>query len=249
MTESSKNNQFSNIRVSVALITHNSARFLRPQIDSILLNLGANDEIVVSDDSSTDDTLAILKSYSSKDPRFRIFTSPTHLGPNGNAEKAYSLCQGEFIFHSDDDNVWLPGKVDDVLACFQSHPKASLVMHDAAIVSSDLTLILPSFFKWRHSKPGILHNVIRSSYGGSMMAFRSSLKRFILPFPENMPFFFDCWLGFMSDKHGHSVFLPKVLSDWRRHEGTASGNPSGPKGKKENRLALRWKIWQFVQKH
>jgi glycosyltransferase involved in cell wall biosynthesis len=239
----------SSIRVSVALITHNSSRFLRTQIDSILLNLGPDDEIIVSDDCSTDDTLSILNGYAKEDPRFHIYASSVHLGPNRNAEKAYSLCRGEFIFHSDDDNVWFPNKVSEVIACFQKNPKTTLVMHDAAIVSSDLSPILPSFFKWRHSKPGIVHNVIRTSYGGSMMAFRSSFKKYILPFPEPMPFFFDCWMGFMSDKHGHSVFLPQVLSDWRRHEGTTSGSPFGPKGKKENRLVLRWKIWWFIQKH
>ena len=116
------------IRVSVALITHNSERYLSEQIDSILMNLGPNDEIVVSDDCSTDGTLSLLKKYGEADPRIHVYTSTIHLGANGNAEKAYSLCQGEFIFHSDDDNVWKAGKVDTILRYFGINPNVTLVM-------------------------------------------------------------------------------------------------------------------------
>lgn len=236
-------------RVSVALITHNSEKYLSAQIDSILSNIGPDDEIVVSDDCSTDKTALILKQYASKDPRFHLYFSSEHLGANKNAEKAFSLCAGEFIFHSDDDNVWKPGKVETVLAVFKANPKVALVMHDATITDSDLKPVAPSFFAWRKSKPGVFHNIVRTSYGGSMMAFRSSFKPFVLPFPPEMPFFFDCWLGFMSDKHGKSLFIKDNLSFWRRHEGTASGGFNGASKGKKGRIRSRIGIASFLRKH
>jgi len=237
------------IRVSVALITHNSERYLSEQIDSILMNLGPNDEIVVSDDCSTDGTLSLLKKYGEADPRIHVYTSTIHLGANGNAEKAYSLCQGEFIFHSDDDNVWKAGKVDTILRYFGINPNVTLVMHDATITDSALHEVSPSFYKWRHSKPGVWHNVIRTSYGGSMMAFRSSFRPILLPFPKDMPFFFDCWLGFMSDKHGRSLFAKDNLSFWRRHDGSASGGFNGAPKKRTGRIRSRLAILRFLRHH
>ena len=209
------------MKISVALITFNSEKYLVPQIDTILANLGPDDEIVVSDDGSTDGTLGILKRYADADKRFRLF-SIQHSGCNGNYQNAISHCTGDFIFLSDDDNVWLPNKVKMVIQTFEKHPEVWLVMHDCQICDQDLKEIKPSFFQDRNAKPGLFHNIMKCSYGGSLIAFRKELVKRILPFPRKMPVYYDEWIGLEASKHGRVLFLPLVLSQWRRHAGTAS---------------------------
>lgn len=209
------------MKISVAVVTYNSAQYLRPQLDTILENLGPADEIIVSDDGSTDSTLQILKSYQDNDSRFRVF-SIKHSGCNANYENAISRCTGDIIFLSDDDNVWLPNKVSEVLKVFSDNPKVSLVMHDCQICNADLSEIKPSFFQDRNAKPGLFRNIMKCSYGGSLIAFRSSLVHRIIPFPKRMPVFYDEWIGLEASKHGKVYFLPEILSKWRRHVGAAS---------------------------
>ncbi len=247
-----------NIRCSIAIVTYNSSRFFREQLDSVLRCTGPDDEIVISDDGSSDDTLDIFATYSKKDSRIHVFQNDGPHGFNGNASNAYSHCSGRFIFHCDDDNIWMPGKIEKVLAAFEANKEALMVMHDAKIVDESLNEIVPSFFGWRNSKPGILHNTIKLGYGGSMIAFRRELLPHILPIPQDMPFFADSWIGFMADKYGKSVFIPEVLSLWRRHEGNLSGSPKTSSGKeekpkkrakKESRLLSRLKILWYVLRH
>lgn len=216
-------------KISVALITFNSEQFLRPQIDTILQNLGPSDEIVVSDDGSTDSTMEILSSYAKNDNRFKIF-SISHSGCNGNYENAISHCTGDVIFLSDDDNVWLPNKVREVMKVFSDNPKIWLVMHDCQICDASLNEIKPSFFADRNAKPGLFRNIMKCSYGGSLIAFRKELVQRIIPFPKKMPVFYDEWIGLEASKHGHVFFLPLVLSKWRRHSGSASTGFIGQNG-------------------
>ncbi len=247
-------------RCSIAMTTHNSERFLSEQIDSILLAMGENDELVISDDASTDATISIIKKYMASESRIRLIKGTENVGFNVNAERAYANCNGSYIFHSDDDNVWNPEKINVVLQAFKEHPKAILVMHDATIVDEQLNKLAPSFQKWRKAKPGVFHNIIRLGYGGSLLAFRRDLLAYLLPFPADMPFFADAWVGFMADKHFKSCFIPDVLSCWRRHGSNASGDnglsSSGQlthKTSKAKRLINAFKdrlrIIKFLKKH
>jgi glycosyltransferase involved in cell wall biosynthesis len=217
------------MKISVALITYNSETFLRPQIDTILENLGPDDEIIVSDDGSTDSTGEILSSYAKQDSRFRLFSIP-HSGCNANYENAISHCTGDIIFLSDDDNVWLPNKTEEVLKIFEANPHVDFVMHDCQICDADLKEIKPSFFQDRKAKPGLLRNIMKCSYGGSLIAFKTTLVQRIVPFPKKMPVFYDEWIGLEASKHGKVYFLPKVLSKWRRHSGSASTGFVGEDG-------------------
>ena len=94
--------------ISVCIATYNGAEYLREQVESILSQLEEEDEIVVSDDSSTDTTIEILQSFG--DRRIKIFKNPAK-GFVRNFENALRQAQGDFIFLSDQDDVWLPNKV------------------------------------------------------------------------------------------------------------------------------------------
>jgi glycosyltransferase involved in cell wall biosynthesis len=237
------------MKTSVALITFNSEKFLRPQLDTILENLGPEDEVIISDDGSTDATAAILKSYQEKDPRIQCF-SIAHSGCNKNYENAISHCSGDVIFLSDDDNVWKANKVSEVVKVFKENPSVSMVMHDCVVTDEALNPILPSLFDNRKAKPGLFRNIMKCSYGGSLIAFRKELVKKILPFPRYMPVFYDEWIGLQASKHGKVVFLHETLSFWRRHQGSASSGYLSTNGKAtaKKKAALRGSLKRFWQR-
>src|ERR1700742_3478188 len=97
--------------ISVALCTYSGEKFLQEQMDSILAQTYKNLEIVIVDDCSTDRTIDIINSYAEKDKRIKLFQNDTNLGFNKNFEKALSLTTGEYISISDQDDTWLPQKL------------------------------------------------------------------------------------------------------------------------------------------
>lgn len=199
------------------MATFNGEKYLQEQIDSILAQLQSEDELIISDDGSTDQTLSILKKYEG-DPRVRLLAGPKQ-GLIKNFEHALVAAKGELIFLSDQDDIWLPNKVSRMVATFNSHPECLAVVSDLRITTENLEVIEPSFFKAKEVKTGILHNIIRNTYIGAGMAFRRELLQQALPFPDKLPMH-DMWLGLLAGRR--MILLPEVLTLYRRHGDNAS---------------------------
>ena len=232
-------------RISVAMITYNGAAFLKEQMDSIYAQLTAEDEIVISDDGSTDDTLNILKSYQNGAVSVRIIDGPK-AGIKKNVENALKHCNGKFIFLADQDDIWFPDKVSYVLECF-SNEKVNLVIHDSIVFSEDTnTPIMDSFFAFRKAKAGIFKNIWKNSYIGCCMAFRSTLLKQALPIPANIETH-DQWLGILNDfYYPKSYFVNKPLLYYRRHgENNSAMVPYSIGRRLTNRLTF---IGQFLRR-
>ena len=90
-------------KISVAMATYNGEKYIKKQIESILINLNKDDELIISDDGSKDKTLDIIKSI--KDKRIKIISGPKQ-GVIKNFENALNNCTGEYIFLSDQDDIW-----------------------------------------------------------------------------------------------------------------------------------------------
>ena len=101
--------------ISIALTTYNGEKFLKEQLDSILNQTYSDYELVVCDDCSTDSTRQILKEYEKKDKRINVFLNNNNLGFKNNFEKAISLCTGEYIALSDQDDIWDEKKLEILL--------------------------------------------------------------------------------------------------------------------------------------
>ncbi len=202
--------------ISICLATYNGSAYIEAQLRSIFEQLSQKDEIVVADDGSTDDTIAIIDAMG--DPRIRWVAQGGRLGVVKNFERSVSAASGEYIFLCDQDDVWLPGKIDCCIAALHSH---LLVVTDCKVVDSELNEIAPSFFRLRNSGSGLLHNLWKNSYLGCCMAFRRELLNYALPFPQGIPMH-DMWLGMIAETHGSVSFLPKPLSLYRRHICSAS---------------------------
>ena len=143
--------------VSIAMTTYNGAQFLEEQINSILQQTYSNIELIVVDDCSTDNTYELLKSFLSKDKRIHIFKNKNNIGFVKNFCKAISLCSGDFIALSDQDDIWENNKVSKVVDCFEKND-CYVVVHDAVVIDADGNQLYDSFFALRHSRRGFFKN-------------------------------------------------------------------------------------------
>ena len=121
--------------LSVALCTYNGAKYIKEQVQSILSQTMPVDEIVVCDDGSTDETVALIEGLRERaTARIRIYVNETNLGVSANFQKAVDLCEGEMVFLSDQDDVWYPHKVKTIVEWFGRHPDKSVVFTDADLI-------------------------------------------------------------------------------------------------------------------
>jgi len=200
--------------ISVCLACYNGGKFIAKQIESILASPRVS-ELLVSDDGSTDDTRQVLASIA--DPRMKLLSGPRR-GAVANFEFLLGQAAGEFIFLSDQDDVWLPGKVDAMLRALE---EADLVVSDCSVVDAELKIIEPSFFRVRKSGAGVLRNLWRNSFLGCCMAFRRRILSYVLPFPDSVPMH-DWWIGLMANRKGRVLFLEEILTLYRRHGANAT---------------------------
>lgn len=201
-------------KVSVAMATYNGEKYIEEQIKSILMNLEANDELIISDDGSTDNTIKIITEIIKKDSRIKLLNGPKK-GVKQNFANAINNCTGKYIFLTDQDDAWIENKVDKVLYCFQKE-ECTLIVHDAEIVDENLNEIEKSFFKFRNSGKGIVKNIWKNTYIGCCMTFKSEIKKHILPIPNNIEMH-DQWIGIINEIYGKSYFLNEKLIKYRRH--------------------------------
>lgn len=204
------------MRLSVCMCTYNGARFLREQLESILMQLGPQDELIVVDDGSRDSTVAVLQSLG--DSRLRLYRNERNLGPVRSFERALALAQGDRVFLADQDDVWLPGKVPAMVDALN---EADLAVSDCRVVDEALNELHPSFFARQRSGPGLLRNLARNTYLGCCIALRRELLQVALPFPARLPMH-DWWLGLVAEAFGRVVFVAQPLVLYRRHGANAS---------------------------
>ncbi len=210
------------VRASVAMATYNGARHIKEQLDSILCQLGEEDELVVSDDGSRDGTLGILREYAGMDARIRLVKGPGQ-GVKQNFGNALGLTRGRHIFLADQDDIWEKGKLRRVLDAF-GETGASVVVHDAVVFEGEDPgqVLFDSFFEFRGAGPGVVRNIVKNSYIGCCMAFRRELLDYALPIPGGIEMH-DQWIGVLGDyAFGKSCFLREPLLRYRRHGDNAS---------------------------
>jgi glycosyltransferase involved in cell wall biosynthesis len=202
--------------ISVVMTTYNGAAYLAEQLGSILPQLGKADELVVSDDGSTDATPILLRAAADGDPRIRIIASPGGLGPIRNFEHALGHAGGAVIVLSDQDDKWLPGRLDRVRDHFtQGTAPFDLLVLDSIIADGALTPTQGSLFTYLDAGTGQAKNIVRNTYVGCHMAFRRELLSVALPFPRAIPMH-DVWLGLVSELVGPVTFASGATMLFRR---------------------------------
>lgn len=198
------------------MATYNGEKYIKEQLESILCQLGDNDEVIISDDKSTDNTKLIIESFN--DRRVRFFNNTAKKGVIENFENALLKSTGDYIFLSDQDDVWNEGKVTKTLEALKTY---DLVLSDAYIVDSNGRVLHDSFYKINGSKKGFLKNIIKNSYLGCAMAFNRKTLEACLPLPSNIPMH-DWWIGLVAETHGRVVHLDEKFINHRRHSNNTS---------------------------
>lgn len=224
--------------ISVCIATYNGARYIRQQLDSIMCQLSPDDEVIVSDDGSTDDTLDIVRSF--RDGRIRIVRNSGGGGFVRNFENALNHSQGDYIFLSDQDDVWFP---DKVRRCMEVLERCILLNHNSILTDGEGNPSGVDFFSVHHSKGGFWQTVIRNSYSGCCMAFRRELLKKALPFPPRVASH-DIWLGLVAEKTGKTCFLSDPLLYYRRHGQNASS--TSDKSRLSLLQQLRYRLYMLI---
>lgn len=228
------------MKVSVALCTYNGEKYLKEQLDSILNQSRKPDEVVVCDDKSSDSTWSILEHFIQEAPfEVRLIRNEHNLGSTANFAKAISLCTGEIIFLSDQDDVWLPGKLAVVADVLEQDPDVGMVFSNAFVTNEYLQPYAESLWECvkfdkdmqRLCLQGRLWSVLtqRSYVTGATMAFSSKWKFLLDPFPTK--WVHDEWITILIDVMSKIKFVPEKLILYRQHQNQQIGVKIGEKKK------------------
>lgn len=225
--------------ISVALCTHNGGRFIREQIRSICLSDCAPAEIVISDDASTDQTVALAESAwreclaerPGSTTELKMLLNPIPLGVTQNFERAVAACRGDLIALSDQDDVWVEGRLRRMVDEFAQRPDLLLLHSDASLVGAAREPLGLSLFDalevTRHERTSIHEGrafdvlLRRNLVTGATTVFRRSLLPKAMPFPRQ--WLHDEWLGVVAAAIGRVDVVEDQLIEYRQHGGNQIG--------------------------
>lgn len=216
------------MKISVALCTYNGEKYIVEQLNSILNQTKPVDEIVICDDISSDETHDIINQYCNKFPNIiKFHINEINLRSVKNFEKAISLCTGDIIFLSDQDDNWLPEKVADIVHYFELNPQISVVATNGNCINENSELI-NDFLIWDVPQLFIDNKIHLDYYyliscffniaTGATMALRSKFISECVPFPLIPNFHHDEWIARVASSKGQFSFLPKKYINYRIHD-------------------------------
>ncbi|MDQ5930160.1 MAG: hypothetical protein QG594_1947, partial [Bacteroidota bacterium] len=221
------------MKISVAICTYNGEKYINEQIDSILNQTLKVDEIIVCDDRSTDKTISILNLYAIQNPNlFKINCNETKLKSVKNFEKAISLCTGDIIFLSDQDDIWTLNKVEKYIEYFDNNKKIQVVASNGYCIDKNSKVAkkyaiwdVPEFLREQNIEFSYFELIthIENIATGASMAFRKEIIMDILPFPEIKNIHHDEWIAILSAKKNAFELLNEKYFYYRIHENQQVG--------------------------
>ncbi len=243
------------MKISVAMCTHNGARYLREQLDSIAQQTRSPDELVMCDDASADATNEIIRDFAVSAPfPVHLHVNEGILGSTKNFEKAIAICAGDVIALSDQDDVWRADKLAVIEKTFAENPGIGMVFSDAEIVDEQLSTLGRRLWnesgfdkeKQRLIRNGKAFDVLLPAWWvtGATMAFQAKFKDLVLPIPTNLPMIHDGWISLIIAAVAKVTFIEEPLILYRQHDRQQLGAPtkrSDESGKAKTELLARLK--------
>jgi glycosyltransferase involved in cell wall biosynthesis len=221
-------------RISIAMASYNGERFIREQLDSFAAQSRLPDELVISDDGSNDRNVAIAEEFAASAP-FPVIVSRSQgrLGYSDNFSRAISLCDGEIIFLSDQDDTWFADKIATTVEAFDANPDAQVVINDQILTDQKL----------RHRGLTKLHNLRRTGktsdgmIEGCCTALRRQWAQALFPMPPAVHALVkigvmshDRWINELAMLLGRRIVIERPLQYFRRTgENTTSWVVSEPR--------------------
>ena len=224
------------VRVSVCMATYNGQEYVAEQIQSILSQLSPEDELIVVDDASKDSTVDVVRRL--EDPRIVLLPSAENKGYVASFEKAVSVSRGEYIMLSDQDDIWLPGRVETLVRALQTKDFAASNFtvfggpanryHKTQLKESDSGRWVANLVTtWIGIRP----------YYGCTMAFRAAAKKQILPFPEFLTETHDQWIAIVANLNRSMVHVAAPTVARRLHDENTT-----PKSRRPVAVILRARV-------
>jgi glycosyltransferase involved in cell wall biosynthesis len=210
------------------MCTFNGAEFLWEQLQSFLVQTHQPDELIVCDDNSTDETVELVEKFAQEAPfRLSLQVNEERLGSNANFQRAIERCSGDIIFLSDQDDVWLPEKIERMLEAFEASPTTAMFFSDGILINEESQPIGTNL--WERTFPhelqmwaqrGDLFRVIlwQNVVTGATVAFRSEIRGQILPFPNDIPnLIHDGWIAARLARNNALGRIEQPLIKYRIH--------------------------------
>ncbi|PST85873.1 alpha-L-Rha alpha-1,3-L-rhamnosyltransferase [Photobacterium sp. NCIMB 13483] len=200
------------------MAVYNGQDFISEQLDSIVNQILAVDEVVIINDCSSDNTVNIISSYSN-DLNITIINNKENVGVIQSFEKALYNATGDYIFLCDQDDVWKPNKVK--LMVEKLNEKKGLCISDYELIDKN-TKSLNNAIKIDGKNLSIIKTIIKNHYIGCSIAFNRELLDYALPFPNNIPMH-DSWLGIIASYYFNVSVLNESTLFYRRHDNNVTG--------------------------
>lgn len=223
--------------LSVALCTYNGAAYLPDLLESIAAQSRPPDELVVCDDASIDDTVAVVRAFAAR-ARFpvRLEVNAHRLGSTRNFDRAIAACTGDIIALSDQDDVWRQDKLRLIEDRFLQAPAVGLVFSDAEVADQTLSPRGPGLWarvgldesRRRLITSGRALDVLVPGWTvtGATMAFRSKFRELCLPVPADVaPMIHDGWIALAIAAVADVGLIDEPLITYRQHSAQQVGAP------------------------
>ena len=222
------------MRISVCMAAYNGEKYIVEQLRSILDQLGEEDELIVSDDGSTDGTVEKVLSFG--DARIKLLRFD---GKNiiKNFENALNSASGDYIFLADQDDIWVTDKVQ---TCLRHLREYDLVFSNVLVFSDDPANSTP-LYETGKKRTGILRNIIKNNYIGATMCFRRSVLKRALPFPGRI-YMHDIWVAMIAESTGRALYLEEPLVYYRRHGANASQTGGKSENSFKRKISMRFAL-------
>ncbi|MDD2781606.1 glycosyltransferase family 2 protein [Sulfuricurvum sp.] len=212
------------------MTTYNGQDYVEEQIDSILNQTYRQLHLTISDDSSSDNTLNILKRYQAKFTNITIMTNQKRIGYVKNFEQLLNHIQGEYFALSDQDDIWDRDKIEKMMNSMVAHEKSNpnvpiMVHSDLRMIDKDGKELNLSYSKFRNyhfkSSKDIATLVSRGGVMGNTILMNNFLRKLVLPFDKNVVHH-DYWIALVNELKGHRISLKEALVSYRIHDKNTS---------------------------
>jgi len=221
--------------------TYNGARYLREQLDSFVNQTRLPDELVICDDCSNDETVAIIRNFAEKAPfAVKWEQNEENLGFTGNFSKVLSLTNGDLVFLSDQDDVWFDNKIETMAKIADEDRENLLFMNDAALTDASLSEV--GLTKMGQIRAAGFDTDIYFR-NGCCAAIKRDLLDICLPVPKDF-IYHDRWIEVFAMGLGRKRVIDRVLQYYRRHDANESRSASSQL-KKANQLNLIVNYFKF----
>jgi glycosyltransferase involved in cell wall biosynthesis len=219
------------MKISVCLASYNGQCYIEAQLLSIVQQLREGDVVLVADDGSTDLTPDLVRKFGA--PVQLIATSRIG-GVVKNFERVLAAAKGDALVLCDQDDVWLPGRLDLIRKELVHH---DMVLLNGQVVDAELQPRGITIFNYIDMRPGVISNFYKNSFIGCCMAFRRELRDRVMPFPKGLPWH-DWYIGLAAELTGRVKRIDDITLLYRRH-----GSNSSPTGEiSRNSLAQKAKM-------